>query len=210
MRGLWLELHHHHRQVVGSLPLVDDDELSWQRRRALYLERLRQGGFLALARDAASAFGYAFVCVEQGPDDTLPVGDRYAELYSLSVSPRLRGRGLGAQLLEFVDRELATRSIRDMKVAVMADNSDALRQYERHGFRPAEIVLYRFGSARLSARTQVAVAKRLHGGGSCIAGAVRQSGVVALPRLAPERVPCRQGQDSSCSGAAKRPHSDAA
>lgn len=146
VRDLWLELHRHHRQVVGSLPLIDDDELSWQRRRTLYLERLRHDGFLVLARDTTAVLGYAFVCVEQGPDDTFPVGDRYAELYSLSVSPRLRGRGLGTQLLEAVDRELTKRSIRDLKVAVMADNSGALRLYERRGFRPAEVVLYRFGA----------------------------------------------------------------
>jgi ribosomal protein S18 acetylase RimI-like enzyme len=146
VRELWLELHRHHRQVVGSLPLVDYDELSWQRPRTLYLERLRHDGFLVLSRDAALVLGYAFVCVEQDPDDTFPVGNRNAELYSLSVSRRLRGRGLGTQLLEFVDRELAMRSIRDLKVAVMADNSDALRLYARRGFRPAEIVLYRFAS----------------------------------------------------------------
>ncbi|HEY2650857.1 MAG TPA: hypothetical protein VGI50_02980 [Solirubrobacteraceae bacterium] len=35
VRGLWLDLHHHHRQVV-RLSLVEDDDLSWQRRRALY------------------------------------------------------------------------------------------------------------------------------------------------------------------------------
>ena len=40
LRALWLDLHHHHRELVGSLPLVEDDELSWQRRRALYAERL--------------------------------------------------------------------------------------------------------------------------------------------------------------------------
>jgi len=143
---LWLELHHHHRQVVGSLPLVDDDELSWQRRRALYLERLRENGFLVLAREADSVVGYAFVCVERGPDDTFPVAESYAELYSLSVSPRLRGRGLGTRLLDAVDRELASRSIRDLRVAVMVGNSGARRLYERRGFRPAETVLYRFGS----------------------------------------------------------------
>jgi ribosomal protein S18 acetylase RimI-like enzyme len=133
--------------VVGSLQLVDDDELSWQRRRALYLERLlRSDSFLVLAYDAASVAGYALVSIETGPDDTFPVGDRYAELYSLSVSARLRGRGIGTRLLEFVDRELASRSIPDLKVAVMAGNSGARRLYERHGFRAAEVVLYRFGS----------------------------------------------------------------
>ena len=55
----------------------------------------------------------------------------------------LRGRGIGTQLLDFVDRELASRSIEGLKIAVMVGNDDAQRLYERRGLRPAEIVLYR-------------------------------------------------------------------
>jgi ribosomal protein S18 acetylase RimI-like enzyme len=91
------------------------------------------------------------VCIENGPDDTYPVGQRYAELYSLSVAPQLRGRGIGTRLLDFVDDELARRSIEDLKVAVMVGNTDAERLYERRGLRLAELVLYRFG-ARTSSR----------------------------------------------------------
>jgi len=147
VRELWLELHRHHRAVVGTLPLVEDDEVSWQRRRALYMDRLSsQTGFLALAIDQAAVVAYALVCIEDGPDDTFPVGARYAELYSLSVAPSRRGRGIGTQLLDFVDLELGRRSIVDLKVAVMAGNTEAQRLYERRGLRPAEIVLYRFGA----------------------------------------------------------------
>ena len=146
LRELWLDLHHHHQGVVEDVPLVEDDEVSWRRRRALYVERLSAGtGFLVLASDGDATVGYALVCIERGPDDTFPVGQRYAELYSLSVTPGLRGRGIGTQLLDFVERELARRSIEDLKVAVMADNAAAVRLYERRGLRPAELVLYRFG-----------------------------------------------------------------
>jgi ribosomal protein S18 acetylase RimI-like enzyme len=148
VRELWLSLHRHHRAVVGTLPLVENDELSWQRRRALYLDRLRSDtGFLALASQDHAAVGYALVCIEPGPDDTFPVGERFAELYSLSVAPRLHGHGIGTRLLDFVDRELARRSIEDLRVAVMADNAGARRLYERRGLRAAELVLYRFGAA---------------------------------------------------------------
>jgi ribosomal protein S18 acetylase RimI-like enzyme len=58
-------------------------------------------------------------------DDTFPVAEQYAELYSLSVAPELRGRGIGTSLLDFVDRELARRSIADLKVAVIAGNTGA-------------------------------------------------------------------------------------
>jgi ribosomal protein S18 acetylase RimI-like enzyme len=147
VRGLWLELHHHHRAVVHSLPLVTDDELSWRRRHALYSERLRAGtGFLVLASTQGSVVGYAFVCIEEGPDDTFPVGSRYAEVYSLSVTGTYRGQGIGTRLLDFVDRELGQRSIVDLKVAVMAENAGARRLYERRALRPAELVLYRFGT----------------------------------------------------------------
>ena len=147
LRGLWLNLHHHHRAVVGTLPLVVEDAMSWQRRRALYLDRLSsESAFLVVAIEQGSVVGYALVCIEAGPDDTFPVGRRYAELYSLSVVPRLRRHGIGTRLLDFVDRELAGRSIEDLKVAVMAGNSDAQRLYERRGLRPAELVLYRFGA----------------------------------------------------------------
>jgi ribosomal protein S18 acetylase RimI-like enzyme len=96
LRDLWLSLHHHHRAMVGTLPLVDDDELSWRLRRALYLERLRSGtGFLVLAIDQEAVVGCALVCIEEGPDDTFPVAEPYAELYSLAVAPQLRGRGSG-------------------------------------------------------------------------------------------------------------------
>ncbi|MGZ6693542.1 MAG: GNAT family N-acetyltransferase [Solirubrobacteraceae bacterium] len=102
-------------------------------------------GFLVLAVEGDGVVGYALVCIEDGPDDTFPVAERYAELYSLSVAPQLRGRGIGTRLLDFVDQELARRSIEDLKVAVMVGNTDAERLYERRGLRRAELVLYRFG-----------------------------------------------------------------
>lgn len=144
--SLWLALHRHERSVAPTLPLVPD-ELSWRRRRARYIRWLElERGFLALARNRAGLVGYAFVRLEEGFDDTFPLGERYAELYSLSVADGWRGQGIGTLLLDFVDAELESRGIRDLIVAVMLGNSVAQRLYERRGLQPAEIVLYRFGS----------------------------------------------------------------
>ena len=146
VRALWLALHRHERRVAPALPFVGD-ELSWRRRRALYIRWLELAqGFLALARNTTGVVGYAFVRLEEGFDDTFPLGERYAELYSFSVAPAWRGRGIGTLLLDFVDSELASRGIRDLIVSVMVGNSGAQRLYERRGLQPAEIVLYRFGS----------------------------------------------------------------
>jgi ribosomal protein S18 acetylase RimI-like enzyme len=144
VRRLWLALHHHHRCVVDSVALVDDDEVSWQRRRALYEARLSSGqGLLLLARTGRSPAGYAFVCLETGPDDTFALDERYAELYSLAVAEGLRCRGIGTALLDAVDTELGALGIVDLKVAVMTGNVDALRLYQRRGLKEAELVLYR-------------------------------------------------------------------
>ena len=147
VRTLWLDLHHHERSVAPALPLVTDDERSWRHRRALYLGWLeREQGFLALARNGNGVVGYAFVRIEQGSDDTFPMGERYAELYSLSVAHDWRGQGIGTVLLDFVDAELASRGITALTVAVTVGNSSAQRLYERRGLQPAEIVLFRFGA----------------------------------------------------------------
>jgi ribosomal protein S18 acetylase RimI-like enzyme len=145
VRGLWLALHRHERSVA-PVPMVEDGR-SWRRRRSLYLAWLEQEqGFLALARNASGVVGYAFVRLEQGSDDTFPLGERYAELSSLSVAPDRRTQGIGTLLLDFVDAELTARGIRDLTVSVMIGNSDAQRLYERRGLKPAEIVLYRLGT----------------------------------------------------------------
>ena len=124
LEPLWLALHRHHR-AVSAAPVVADDNASWARRRAWYLEMLAGGEDVVLiAERAGGAVGYAFLHLHHGPDDTWPVG---------------------TALLDAVDGELAARGVGDLQVAVMAGNAAALRLYERRGLRPAELVLFRFG-----------------------------------------------------------------
>jgi hypothetical protein len=76
LRGLWLALHRHERRIAPAIPFVGD-ELSWRRRRALYIRWLDlDQAFLALARNRAGVVGYAFVRLEEGVDDTFPLGER--------------------------------------------------------------------------------------------------------------------------------------
>ena len=146
VRSLWLALHRHERAVAPSIPFTEDEQ-SWRRRRALYERALELGqGFLALAREDRTVVGYAFVLLDEGSDDTFRLGEQFAELYSLSVAHEWRRQGIGSRLLDFVDAELASRSIHDWRVAVAIGNFDAQRLYERRGLQPAEIILYRFAA----------------------------------------------------------------
>ena len=145
LRDLWLSLHRHHGEI-GSRPLVADEEASWQRRRARYERWLRDGeGFVLLAEREGRPVGYAVVHIEEGPDDTYPLGDRWAEIYSLSVALEARGQGIGSRLLDAVDARLAALGIRDVAIAAMVENEAALRLYERRGFSRREVLLYRLG-----------------------------------------------------------------
>ena len=145
LRDLWLALHHHHHEVVRFDGLQTDDEVSWAQRRATYAGWLNAGqGLILVARDyGGGPAAYAAVRFHDGPDDTFAVGDRYAELYSLSVLPAHRSAGLGTRLLDEVDRRLDELGIAELAVSVMADNAAARRFYGRRGLKEVEVSLRR-------------------------------------------------------------------
>ena len=146
LRELWLSLHRHHA-AIGSQPLVTDEDLSWERRRALYEAwLLNQQAFVLIAGTGEEPVGYAIVRLHDGPDDTYPVGARWAEIYSLSVAPQARGQGIGTQLLDAIDGRLADLGINDVTISAMVENESALRLYQRRGFTPRELILWRFAN----------------------------------------------------------------
>ena len=141
---LYRALHAHHLEIA-EIPLVEDPDTSWLRRRDWYTEKLDQGALLWIAERAGRPVGYALVEVHQGPDDTWPVGKRYAELVSLSVEPDGRGQGIGGRLMDAVEDELEAAGIADLMVGVLAGNEDAMRFYTRRGLATGELIMWRFG-----------------------------------------------------------------
>ena len=144
---LWLEMLAHHGTVETTIPMQPAD-VSWPVRRALYASILAEPGAFALlaTRDGVDV-GYCVVHVHAGPDDTWVTGD-VAEVESLAVSASERGAGIGTQLLDRVDAELAEAGIEDLQIGVVAANADALRFYERRGLRPRIVMLSNFGRPR--------------------------------------------------------------
>jgi GNAT superfamily N-acetyltransferase len=141
---LWEALRHHHVGVVPHLPAQPPDR-SWVIRRALYEEVLSDPDAFALVavldgRDV----GYAVVALHQGPDDTWVTGDRIAEVETLSVLSDARRSGVGTALLDRVDAELTSLGVRDLRIAVIPDNTAATRFYERRGLQPFLTILGNF------------------------------------------------------------------
>jgi ribosomal protein S18 acetylase RimI-like enzyme len=148
LRPLWLELHHHHQAVGGEAlgPYVDDTT-SWRECRAMFEGYLARGGFALLAERDGELLGYAIVGIVPVAETLLPdtweTGPRVAEIESLSVAPAERGAGIGSALLERIDAELESEGVRDVLVGAVVSNVDAIRLYERRGFRPAWLYMFR-------------------------------------------------------------------
>jgi ribosomal protein S18 acetylase RimI-like enzyme len=148
LQALWLELHHHHQAVGGPElgPYVDDD-VSWAACRAAYAHLLADDGFVLLAERDGDLVGYALVAVMPAADtildDTWRVGERVAEIETVCVAAAERGAGIGSALLDRIDEELDAAGIADVLIGAVVTNADAIRLYERRGFRPAWLYMLR-------------------------------------------------------------------
>ena len=66
-------------------------------------------------------------------------GDGRAELAALAVAEDRRGRGVGAALVEAVAGAARTDGATTLWLVTTNDNLDALRLYQRHGFRLVDL-----------------------------------------------------------------------
>ena len=134
-----------HHASLPNVPLAQPTERSWSLRRAEYEAWLRDAdGFVVVARRDGVAVGYAVVSIAAGPDDMWVTGNRIAEVQTLCVRAADRGAGLGTILLDAIDGELGEQGVRDIQIAVVATNADAIRLYQRRGFTPRLVVLSNF------------------------------------------------------------------
>lgn len=152
LEPLWVAVHHVHQAAMPELAPYVSDEETWRERRTLYEEVFRKPEtFLFLARVERELVGYALGHVlgsaESWWSDTWRTGDRVGELESISVLPEHRGAGIGSALLDAVDAEFARLGVDEQVIGVLPGNIDALRLYQRRGFRPTWLYLSRFGRA---------------------------------------------------------------
>jgi ribosomal protein S18 acetylase RimI-like enzyme len=149
LEPLWVEVHRHHAASMPELaPYVTDAE-TWAERSALYRELLgKPDTRLLLARLDGALAGYGLSHVLDVADtwvpDTWRTGARIVELESLAVRPAWRGTGIGSALLDALEREWSALGVDDAVVGALAGNADAIRLYERRGYRPTWLYLSRF------------------------------------------------------------------
>jgi ribosomal protein S18 acetylase RimI-like enzyme len=127
---LWHELRSHHAALD---PTWRDGLLSagFDERKSDLIYKSEGGRMvvlLALAGDQTVAY---CVCTV--------TRDRDGEVDSLFVTASHRRRGIGDALMSRAMAWLAERATKSLAVEVMACNAEALRLYERYGFRPRTV-----------------------------------------------------------------------
>jgi ribosomal protein S18 acetylase RimI-like enzyme len=135
---LWKAMVEDHRGLVGDRWPVREADDAWERRRRHYETYLNEGtGFVLIARDSQSRrpVGYA-ACELPPPGPTFDLGDVRGEVDSLVTAEDARGQGVGSALLDACREELKRRGARYWSIGVVEANTQAIKLYERFGFRP--------------------------------------------------------------------------
>jgi GNAT superfamily N-acetyltransferase len=136
---LFEELVEFHGEVVEGAWPVRAPEHAWALRREQYLEWLGEGSarmFAAVPADGeGEPLGYAVLSVKAGMP-SWDVGSRVGELETLAVAAAARGQGIGTMLIEACRGRLRAEGVGHWAVGVVEANEDAIRLYERFGFRP--------------------------------------------------------------------------
>jgi GNAT superfamily N-acetyltransferase len=97
--------------------------------------RLKNGKIL-VATQGDEPLGYAVILTEaSSKDEADELEYTYAYVQDLVVTQSLRGRGLGSQLLARCEEIAREAGARWLRVTVFTENTDAVRVYEKSGFR---------------------------------------------------------------------------
>ena len=152
LEPLWVSVHRQHRAAMPELEPYVDEVTTWAMRRALYNDILsKEGTVLLLASVGATLVGYGLAHVmpleETWVADTWRTGPRIGEIESVAVLPDHRGAGIGTALLDGLESALADDGVTDLVLGVLPGNTQAIRLYERRGYRPTWSYLSRFGGS---------------------------------------------------------------
>ncbi|MCC2616440.1 GNAT family N-acetyltransferase/peptidase C39 family protein [Aestuariibacter halophilus] len=85
------------------------------------------GGVFLVVREKGLVVAYGLVIMRKGT--------RLARLYSLAVSPLMRGRGVARELLLALEQATVAQGKLFMRLEVAADNSGAIHLYQQLGYR---------------------------------------------------------------------------
>jgi len=103
--------------------------------RALDRAECGQAALWVAQGELGALLGQIFVLLNSEFDRRLADGRRRAFIHSFRVRPEFRRRGLGTRLLAAAESDLMRRGFNWAVLNVARDNLEAIRLYERRGYR---------------------------------------------------------------------------
>ena len=94
--------------------------------------------------DGETVQGYAFCVLEQHPGNNILTDIKTLYIDDLCVDEKVRGRGIGKQLFEFVKAYARENGCHNLTLNVWEGNDSSIRFYESLGFKP-----YKYGMETL-------------------------------------------------------------
>ena len=94
--------------------------------------------------DGGTVQGYAFCVLEQHPGNNILTDIKTLYIDDLCVDEKVRGRGIGKQLFEFVKAYARENGCHNLTLNVWEGNDSSIRFYESLGFKP-----YKYGMETL-------------------------------------------------------------
>jgi len=138
LRPAWIE-----QVILRHLRREDLPVLEWEgeytRFRKLYqsaLERSQMGQSVLWVAEHPeySIIGQLFIQLDSDSDE-LADGKTRAYLYAFRIRPRYRCEGLGTFMMHVAEADLIRRSFKVITLNVTQDNLEAIRLYERRGYK---------------------------------------------------------------------------
>lgn len=136
-----------HSQLIGlNIRHITRDDLRSLEWDGLYIHyrRIFEDAYQASRRGAAvlwmaetpdeGIIGQVFISLKSSRQD-LADGKTRAYLYGFRVRPPYRSLGIGTLMMHTVESDLVKRGFRILTLNVAQDNTDALRFYQRLGFK---------------------------------------------------------------------------
>ncbi|AZH25745.1 GNAT family N-acetyltransferase [Haloplanus aerogenes] len=128
---LWIALATEQRAHGSHLHAADNRDAI---RESMAQHAVENG--LIVARDGDDLVGFVRFDIERGP---LAQDRTRGVVRDLYVEPVRRDEGIGARLLDAAEAALRDRGVEIVALEALAANADAIRFYERQGYRPHRI-----------------------------------------------------------------------
>jgi GNAT superfamily N-acetyltransferase len=144
LADFWRQLHRYQGALSAPIPGVPlrNDEDTARLVRALYEEWITQpDSFAFVAELDGRPVGYVIGFIQE-PSEIWDTG-RIGHIDSFLVTPEARGKGVGRILLGKVYDHLSRVGVRTLGLDVVSTNEGARRFYEREGFVPTLLHMYR-------------------------------------------------------------------